>query len=383
MDLNLTTISPELPVYSRLPITIARGQGCCVWDDQGRKYLDLYGGHAVACLGYGNPRLSGAIADAAQQLLFQTNAVHLEAREQACRQIISVAPAGLAHVFLCNSGAEANENALRLAFLHSNRSKVVALKGAFHGRTAAAGAITDRSSTWYGFPRTPFDVEWVNPEDFEALAAAIDDRCAAFIFEPIQGVAGAVTISDEFVRYAKELCQARGALMIADEVQTGIGRSGTMFAIDQTGISPDILTTAKGLAGGFPCAAVITSEAVAAKVGIGTLGTTFGGGPVASAAISATLSIVSEPEFLADLSRRSALLIKGCQDAGVQTVSGKGFLLGLHCSQPAAAIRGQLLAAGFLTGDAKNPNVVRLLPPLIISDSEISEFVTALGQILS
>lgn len=379
---SLAGSSPELQVYSRLPVTLVRGEGCRVWDEDGKAYLDLYGGHAVAALGYGHPALTHAVSTQAQDLLFQTNAVHLQVRDRAIARLVQAAPEGLDQTFLVNSGAEANENALRLVFLKTKRTRVTALTGAFHGRTAAAGAITYGNAGWFGFPQTPFEVDWLAPEAFDAIDAAITADTAAVIFEPVQGVAGAVDLSPEFAQRIAARCREVGAVLIVDEVQTGVGRTGTTFAVEWLGITPDILTTAKGLGGGFPVAAVLCSAAIGEGIGKGTLGTTFGGGPVACAAIEAVLGVVDEPSFLADVRRRADLLANAALAAGVHRVTGKGFLMGLHVGQPAGPVRQKLLEKGFLTGDAKNPEVVRLLPPLILSDAEIVEFGTALSEVL-
>ncbi|MBL8047480.1 MAG: aminotransferase class III-fold pyridoxal phosphate-dependent enzyme [Chthonomonas sp.] len=371
----------ELDVYARLPVEIVRGAGCQVWDSNGKVYLDFYGGHAVTALGYAHPALTAAIQSQAQQLIFQTNAVDVAIRREALATLASVAPLG--HAFLVNSGAEANENALRLAFLHTGRTRVTCLQGGFHGRTAAAGAVTDHNASWYAFPQTPFAVDRVPINDIAALDQAMTDDTAAVIFEPVQGVAGAVECETAFLQAAARLAKERGILLIADEVQTGVGRCGTMFAVEHAAVQPDILTVAKGLGGGIPVAAVLCSAPVAAVAKRGMLGTTFGGGPVACAAMQAVLHAVSAPGFLGQVRERSEQLIHGCLQAGVRQVTGRGLLLGLHLDTPAAPVRTELLQRGFLTGDAKNPNIVRLLPPLIISASDVGAFTTALREVLA
>ncbi|MBX3113890.1 MAG: aspartate aminotransferase family protein [Fimbriimonadaceae bacterium] len=375
--------SPEVSAYNRLPIEIVSGSGCEVIDANGKSYLDFYGGHAVSALGYAHPKLTAAIAKQAEELVFQSNAVDVSIREAASQSLVDVAPTGLEKVFLINSGAEAIENALRLAFLQTGRKRVTAIRGAFHGRTAAAAAITDHNEAWYSFPQAPFEVDWATPESFEDLEKYITDKTAAFVFEPVQGVAGAVDLSPEFVQYAASLCIQRGATVIADEIQTGIGRTGTMFAVEQLGITPDIMTVAKGLGGGFPVAAVLCTNQIAGNIKPGMLGTTFGGGPMACAAIRAVLEVVSEPGFLKAVEDNANYLSKTCLNAGVQSVSGRGYLMGLHLNQPAAPIRQTLLEMGFLTGDAKNPNVVRLLPPLILTREQIDQFGVALSEVLA
>jgi len=273
----------SLPVYAQLDIEPVGGEGPYLHTADGRRILDFYGGHAVAALGYGHPRLVEAIGGQAKRLSFQSNLLPLSLRARACEALARFAPPGLDRVFLVNSGAEANENALKIAFSSTGRSRVVAVEGAFHGRTAAAAAVTWGSERWYGFPRKPFDVTFVPRERPEALAQAVDRDTAAVILEPVQGVAGAVDLSPALIAGARDATKAAGAMLIFDEVQCGMGRTGRPFAADYFGVTPDLLTTAKGLAGGFPAGALITSEAVARTLKAGDLGTTFGGGPMACA----------------------------------------------------------------------------------------------------
>ena len=282
-----------VPVYPQLPFEPVAGEGVYLLDRDGRRILDMYGGHAVASLGYGHPRLTAAICEQAQRLLFQSNVVPLEIRARAAQALVAFAPPGLDRVFLVNSGAEANENALRIACRRSGRGRVIALEGGFHGRSAACGAVTwGAAERWYGFPRMPFDVSFVPRDDPAALADAMGADVAAVIIEPIQGVAGAVDISHEYLRAARNLSATHGSLLIFDEVQCGVGRSGYPFAADAAGVTPDLLTTAKGLAGGLPAGAVIMTDAIAEELGPGDLGTTFGGAPLACAAIEAVIATI-------------------------------------------------------------------------------------------
>lgn len=384
MSLCQAGSNAEIPVYSRLPISTVRGDGCRVWDENGKEYIDLYGGHAVAALGYAHPELTSAIRIQAETLLFQTNAVDIPVRTRAINLLSNLLPTPLEQIFLVNSGAEANENALRLAFLHTGRTRIARLQNSFHGRTASAGAITEGHEKWYGFPQKPFETDVVQAFCSESLKSALTEDTAAFIFEPIQGVAGAIEVPSEFLQEAQKLCRERGILLIADEVQTGIGRAGTFLAIEQIpGFQADIVTLGKALAGGLPAAAVACTGEVASNVQVGMLGTTFGGGPLACAAMECVLETVSQPEFLNQVRHNSALLFEACQLPGVQKILGAGFMLGLHLDRPAAPIRSELLQRGFLTGDAKNPNVIRLLPPLILSVEEIGLFGAALQEVLS
>ncbi len=277
-------------VYPMLPFTPVRGVGVYLENAAGRRVLDLYGGHAVAALGYGHRDLSEALARQSRDLVFQTNALPLKVRDEAAEKLAAFGPPGLGRVFFVNSGAEANENALRLAFKVTGRSKIVAIEGSFHGRTAAAAAVTlGAAKTWYGFPRTPFDVQFVPRNDAQALEAAVDSSTAAVIVEPVQGLAGAFDFAPDFLHAVRAACDKAGALYIIDEVQTGMGRLGAPFGAQLYNVRPDLLTVAKGLGGGFPCGAVLMPNSIAADLKAGALGTTFGGGPVACAAIKTVI----------------------------------------------------------------------------------------------
>jgi acetylornithine/succinyldiaminopimelate/putrescine aminotransferase len=254
-------------VYPMLPFTPVRGAGVFLEDAAGRRVLDFYGGHAVAALGYGHRDLSDTLARQSRDLVFQTNALPLRVRDEAADRLAAFGPPGLGRVFFVNSGAEANENALRLAFKVTGRSRVVAMEHSFHGRTAAAAAVTyGAAKTWYGFPRAPFDVVFVPRSDTAALAAAVDASTAAVIVEPVQGLAGAFDFAPEFLHAIRAACDRAGALMIIDEVQTGMGRLGAPFGAQLHGVRPDLLTVAKGLGGGFPCGAVLMPHSIASTL---------------------------------------------------------------------------------------------------------------------
>jgi acetylornithine/succinyldiaminopimelate/putrescine aminotransferase len=370
-----------IPVYGQLPFVPVSSTGCNIVTANGRRILDLYGGHAVAALGYGHPALVNAIRAQAESLLFQSNAVALDVRAEAAERLVSVAPAGLDRVFFVNSGAEANENALRMACTVSGRSKVLAITHGFHGRTAAAGAVTWKSDKWYGFPQKPFDVDFIPRNDSVAAAAMIGPDIAAVIFEPVQGIAGAFDLEAEFLATLRRVTERHGALLIADEVQTGIGRCGQFFAVQAQHITPDILTSAKSLGGGIPCGAVLCTTDIAGHFGPGDLGTTFGGGPVAAAAISAVISAIGSEGLLANVRERETQIREQCITGPVQRIQGMGLLLGLVCDRPAAEVRDALLAQNILTGTSADPNVIRILAPLIINAGHINHLTRALDSI--
>jgi acetylornithine/succinyldiaminopimelate/putrescine aminotransferase len=370
-----------LPVFEQLPIEPVAGDGVWLETADGRRLLDLYGGHAVALLGYRHPRLLSALERQARTLHFQSNAVPQAARARAAELLVALAPAGLSRVFFVNSGAEANENALRLAFRATGRTKVVAVEGAFHGRTAAAAAVTWKSERWYGFPAKPFEVVFVPRGDAAALEAAVDATAAAMIAEPIQGVAGAVPLGRDFLAAARAACDRAGALLVFDEVQCGLGRPGAPFAARLYGVTPDLLTVGKGLAGGLPAAAVLAGEEVARAVGPGDLGTTFGGGPLVAAAIEATLQTLLEDGIVPRVAvvAREVFALAGV--GPVERVQGAGLLAGLVCSRPAAEIQRELLERGILVGTSADPRVVRLLPPLTVGIEEIGRLRIALAEL--
>ena len=368
-------------VYPMLPFTPVKGSGVWLENVAGRRVLDLYGGHAVAALGYGHPDLSDAIARQSRDLVFQTNALPLAIRDAAAEKLAAFGPPSLGRVFFVNSGAEANENALRLALKVTGRSKIVAMEQSFHGRTAAAAAVTWGSEKWYAFPRTPFDVQYVPRNDIAALDAAVDSSTAAVIIEPVQGLAGGFDFAPEFMHSIRAACDRTGALYIIDEVQTGMGRLGAPFGAQLYDVRPDLLTVAKGLGGGFPCGAVLMPHSIAKELKAGALGTTFGGGPVACAAICTVIDVIGRDDLLANVRKVSAAIRATCQVGPVEGVQGRGLLLGLKTRPKATAVRDALLARDILVGTSADPHMLRLLPPLILAEEHVQRLVAALEDI--
>jgi len=374
-----------LPVYAHTPVEPVRGEGTIVYTSDGRALIDFYGGHAVALLGYRHPRLVAALSRQAEELFFQSNSVPLSLRARAAGRLVRFGPEGLTRAFLVNSGAEANENALRLAFRNfssqNRRTRIVAVEGAFHGRTAAAAAVTWKSEGWYAFPRTPFDVTFVPRGDLDALEAALGPDVAAMIVEPVQGQAGAFDLGADYLKGARERTRAAGTLLIFDEVQCGMGRTGHPFAAQAYGVTPDLLTTAKGLAGGFPAGAVLASEEAAAGLGKGDLGTTFGGGPLACALIETVIDTIESEDLLPRVRTLSRLIRDTCRVGPVTAIQGEGFLLGLRTTRPARNVVDELLGLGILAGTSGDPHVVRLLPPLVLEESHVHALAKALAEI--
>ena len=380
-DPRVREANVTIPVYGQMPFVPERASGCDIFTSDGRRILDLYGGHAVAALGYGHPALVNALQAQSNKLLFQSNAVALEVRAQAAENLVRVAPAGIDRVFFVNSGAEANENALRMACVENEQKKVLAITQGFHGRTAAAAAVTWNSEKWYGFPSKPFNVEFIPRDDVDAATAMIDSDIAAVIVEPVQGVAGAYDLSEVFLRALREQTRAHGAVMIADEVQSGMGRTGQYFGVQVHGVNPDIITSAKSLGAGVPCGAVLCTHDIAARFGPGDLGTTFGGGPLAAAAIAATIDAIDTEGLLDNVRQREAQIREQCAVGPVRKIQGMGLLLGLVCDRPAKDVQSALLEHDILTGTSSDPAVVRILAPLVLESAHVDRLAQALNNL--
>ncbi|MBL8201720.1 MAG: aspartate aminotransferase family protein [Chromatiales bacterium] len=370
-----------LQVYGQLPIETTFAEGVYLHAGA-RRIIDFYGGHAVAALGYAHPDLLATLQAQAKTMYFQSNAVALEVRAKAGDALAGIAPEGLGRVFFVNSGAEANENALRVACRATGRSRVLALEHGFHGRTAAAAAVTwGAAKSWYGFPRTPFDVDFIPRDDPARAAEMINGEVAAVIIELVQGLAGAYDLDPAFVQAVTEACRRTGALLIVDEVQSGVGRTGAPFAANLYNLKPDMLTTAKALGGGFPCSALLMTESLAGTLKSGDLGTTFGGGPMACALVSTVIEVIRRDRLMDNVRALSDEIRKHAITGPVQSIQGKGFLLGLRCRRPAKDIQAALLDRDILVGTSADPHVVRLLPPLTLEKQHVAKLVSALCDI--
>jgi len=365
-------------VYAQLGIEPVSAAGVHI-QCRDRQILDLYGGHAVAGLGYAHPAILQTLNEQAELLMFQSNVVALEVRARAADKLAAFAPTGLDHVFFVNTGAEANENALRIALKHTGRDRILAIEHGFHGRSAAAGAVTwGAAQKWYGFPRTPFDVAFIGRNDSTAAQEMINGDTAAVIVELVQGMAGAYELGREFAETLAGRCAETGALLIVDEVQSGMGRSGHPFAADAYQIKPDLLTVAKSLGAGFPCGAVLMTSEIAANLGTGDLGTTFGGGPLACALIETVIDEIIGSDLMGNVRAVSAALVNALPAGPVKSAQGMGFLIGLRCSAPAKLVRDGLLERGILVGTSADPAVIRLIPPLVLDQPHIEELIDAL-----
>jgi len=372
-----------LPVYSQMPLTAVSGHGSWLVDDRGQEWLDAYGGHAVASTGHCHPAVVQAIKEQAVTLIFYSTAVPLPLREELADRIAERCPGDLSKVFFCNSGAEANENALALARKVTGRQKVVSVTGGWHGRTAACLAVTDGAKYEAGAIRAGMPLSVRVPfNDPEAMMATVDSSVAAVIVEPVQGLTGARDCSVEFLGAARRACRIAGAALIFDEIQCGVGRLGTFTAAEWYGITPDIITMAKGLASGVPIGAMVATSALTSGLVPGDLGSTFGGGPLASAAALATLKVIDEEGLLENVKVVSAYLKAGAGRLGLQ-VRGQGLLLGLQMPRPAAEVQKALFTHRVLTGTASDPATLRLLPPLSFSIGESDLLLDALTRVLA
>ena len=380
--------SSLMGVFGTPQRVLVRGSGCYVEDADGKQYLDLLGGIAVNALGHAHPDLVTAVADQLSTLGHVSNFFTSPAQVLLAERLLSLAaaPEG-SKVFFANSGTEANEAAFKLARRNADpaagRTRILALDGAFHGRTMGALALTAKPAYREPFQPLPGGVEHLPFGDIDALRAAVDESVAAVFLEPIQGEAGVRVLPEGYLQAAREATAAAGALLIFDEVQTGIGRTGSWFASE--GVLPDAMTLAKGLGGGIPVGALLTfGERPGSLLGAGMHGTTFGGNPVAAAAALATLSVLESRELLANVRATGDYLRRGLAALdGVAEVRGKGFLIGIDLDAPIApAAVGAALEAGYII-NSTGPSTLRLAPPLILSAEQAGTFVDALPGILS
>lgn len=371
----------QLATYKKMPIAAERGEGVWIYTSAGDKYLDLYGGHAVAGTGHCHPHVVNAISKQAGELLFYSNLVYSSARARAAEKLVSIAPHPLSKTFFCNSGTEANENAMRMARMATGREKIITFSGGFHGRTADAISATFLGKyRELGKPNVPghLEAEFGNIESVRALA---DETVAAIMLEPIQSMAGVRMAEPEFYRALRELCDERGIVVIYDEVQTGVGRTGQWFFAGSEaggGVVPDVVTLAKSLGSGVPVGACLVTDAIASHIKENDLGTTFGGGMLAMAAVTATLEAIENDGMLENVRRVEAYLRERLREVEqVKAVHGLGFLLGIEFNENAAAVHKRLLERKIITGTSSDPTVLRLLPPLCLTEEQVDEFVLA------
>ncbi len=368
-------------VYPLNNIAITRALGSYVWDDQGVQYLDMYGGHAVISIGHTHPHWVRRIEEQLEKIAFYSNSVIIPVQQQLADKLAQVSGKQDYQLFLCNSGAEANENALKLASFHTGRKKIVAFSKSFHGRTSLAVAVTDNPSIVAPVNETE-NVIFLPFNDVDALKACFQkegDKIAAVITEGIQGVGGINVASDGFLQTIRALCDEHGTVFIADSVQCGYGRSGHFFAHDGAGIQADIYSMAKGMGNGFPIGGILIAPHIKPKHGM--LGTTFGGNHLACAAALAVLEVIEQENLISMAKQRGMYLMNQLKAIeGIDHVRGKGLMIGFDVPEKLKGLKKQLLTEhNVFTGEAK-PNVIRLLPSLALSRKQADEFLDALKE---
>ena len=379
-----------LPVFSRYPIVLDHGDGSYVWDLNGRKYLDALGGIAVNVLGHNYAPLVNAIADQARRLIHVSNLYYTEPQADAAAKLSELMGGG--KVFFGNSGAEANEGAIKAArkyahTIRSEKSQIITALGSFHGRTLATLTATGQEKFHKGFEPLPQGFDYVPYNDIAALEARMNENTAAVMLEPIQGEGGVRTPADGYLQQVRALCDQYDALLIFDEIQTGMGRTGTFYAYEMYGVTPDIVTLAKGLAGGVPIGAFIVTEKVAAAFHAGDHGSTFGGNPLACAAANVVLDVIADDAFLSRVKAVGTHFKQKLEDlrtkypAYIVDVRGTGLILGMEMqkNEVAAAIAGRMLEQGVIINCTAG-NVLRFIPPLIFTKNEVDELVCVLDD---
>lgn len=371
-----------LDVYSLYNVTPVKGRGSWIWDNQGKRYLDCYGGHAVISVGHSHPHYVSRLKEQLEKLAFYSNSIINPMQKELADLLGGLSGCDDYRLFLCNSGAEANENALKLSSFLTGRSEVLALKNSFHGRTSAAVAATHNEKIWAPI-NTQQKVTFIEGDDKETLVKELNTKkYCALIVECIQGVGGLDQVSKEFMELASAHCSASGTLLIADEVQSGFGRSGDFFAYQAHSIRPDIISMAKGMGNGFPVGGILVHPGH--SVSKGMLGTTFGGNHLACAATLAVLEIIDAEALMDHVPRvESYFRNKAKALPGLKSIKGRGLMLGLEFEEEVAELRKSLIHdQQVFTGGASNKNLLRILPPLNITEEELDSLFSALGTTL-
>ena len=364
-------------VYPRFPVEITKGQGNYVWDKEGQRYLDFYGGHAVISIGHSHPHYLNRIKSQLDKIGFYSNSVEMPIQEELAEKLGRASGYEEYFLFLVNSGAEAIENAIKMASFGNDRTRVIAFENAFHGRTSSAVQLTDNPNIVAPLNKG-IEVLRLPLNDTDALQKNMNDQVAAVIVEGIQGIGGMDEPSGPFLKEIQSLCQKFGASFILDEIQSGYGRTGDFFAHQlHEGVRPDLITIAKGMGNGFPVGGLLIAPHFKATYGL--LGTTFGGNPLACAASLAVLEVYEQENILENVKKTGKDLIEKLRPIkSVKNIRGRGLMIALDFDFPIRDLRQSLMADHFIfTGSAKNPNTMRLLPPLTISQEDTDKFITA------
>ena len=377
--------------YSRFPAAMVRGEGCRLWDADGKEYLDFLSGIAVCSLGHCHPEVTDAICNQAGKLMHVSNLFYTAPQIELAELLTANSFAD--KVFMANSGAEANEAALKLARIHSgpDRYEIISLSGSFHGRTLATVAATGQPKFHQGFAPLPQGFVHAEFGDLSALEGLITDQTCAILCEPLQGESGVRPLEKDYLHSIRELCDKHDLLLIFDEVQTGMGRTGSLFAYQQLGVTPDIMTVAKALGNGLPIGAMLTRNDIAASFGVGTHASTFGGNPVAAAAAVSVMQIMLKDGFFAGVQERGRYLANKLEDVAERFpdlatgVRGNGLLLGLVLTEKGIELGGKIVENLFLQGVLINfagNRVLRFIPPLIIEQTDIDVLIEKLSSVL-
>jgi acetylornithine/N-succinyldiaminopimelate aminotransferase len=369
-----------IPTYARQPVEFVRGEGCRLWDADGNEYLDFLAGISVAQIGHCHPALVEAICEQAGRLLHVSNLYYTEPAMRLAKRLGESSLGG--KVFFCNSGTEANECAIKLARRHKAGGDIVVLTHGFHGRTYGSLSATPQEPKQAPFAPLVPGFKVVGRQDAGGLAAAVDERTAAVIIEPVQGESGIHATPDAVLEAAREACDRHGALLVFDEVQCGMGRTGTLWAYEQTSVTPDVMTLAKGLGGGLPIGACVTSPEFGDTLQPGDHGSTFAGGPVQCAAAHAVLDVVHDDAFLADVRAKGEQLLAGLEGLPVTNSRGRGLMTAFDVDG-APEVAGRLLAEQRLVVNATGPASIRLEPPLTVTSEEIGEALRRLGAVIA
>ncbi len=371
----------QLPTYAKLPTALERGSGCYVYDSDGNQYLDFYSGHAVVSTGHCHPRVVDAIREQAGKLIFYSNVTYNGIRARASRRLLEMAGEPFYQTFLASSGSEANENAIKLARAQTGRRELISLEGSFHGRTYGSLSATGIAK-YPAYLNTPVPGHRILPA--QGAAAAVSQETAAVLVEPIQSMGGVREIPASVLSDISQACRRHGSLLIYDEVQTGVGRTGRFLYSGLHDIYPDMVTLAKGIASGFPASALLVTQELARGVKSGDLGTTFGGGQLACAALKATLDVIQEEQLVENAASMGTYLTERLEAMeGVAQILGRGLLLGIRWGREGAAkaLQKGLLERRILTGSSTDPTVLRLMPPLVVQRNEVDTFLEAVAAL--
>lgn len=370
--------------YVKFPIQLIKGKGSFVWDSAGKKYLDFYGGHAVCLLGHSSKQVVDSIYEQAKKLIFYSNVFNTAPAIELAEQLALTLKAKPYQVYFANSGSEANETALKIARKHTGRKHIISFKNSFHGRGISALGVTGIDSYHQYSPNIDTYTSFAELGDIKSVKAAWKPDTAAVICEPIQSIGGINIAKPEFYKALAQFCTEKSMLLIFDEVQTGLGRTGTFWFAQNVGVFPHIITTAKGIAGGLPLAAVLVKKRMSSKIKIGDHATTFGGGPVVCAAGLATLKTILQPGFLANVKEKEAYIRKKLTTHPlIANIKGKGLLLGIEFIKPMPNLVEMCLEGGLIIATSYDKKVFRIMPPLTVTKNEINLFLRLFFKALS